>query len=814
MNIYTRVKRPLFYLDGDTGTRKSSEVFKHIVKNSKFRNQILISNKTTLLDEAEDKLKKLGAKNVRKYHTYDDHTRNEPVMKSVNNWFQNYCSDDSPNGIAGAPSILLCTEYALKNAKTLMTINGHTISTELTRAMKSQADLWIDELPEVHEEHRVKVHNQTHVVKDWIELDYKVTDCKTFVHVWNDDGSPKINKQGKQVRTEQPDSMWAVRANNPNALKQELESNGHTYGENEYALLSSALDTNQQVYTRKSRWDSIGKRVRKNQDTSRGETLFQSFFNRKLFVGWNNLTVISADYQHSFLKDWMKDSQNFQLAPQRWIKRGLLNGGVHPLFWSNRARIVHCFDRDVKQKNSKNYQKHHSAELCNKIYRELEKMGFPPFLLCTNNDRVKNHKLAKLPGCKLVSVKDMGSNEFQKYHVVVFDAALNHKPDTEADLKLLGVTDETIYNHMVLNPLYQITSRTSLRDEVAAKENTPVTIFCMEETSANALAGRFASSNIGASVRIRHIDEDEYQLVPVDPVDTTNTSEIDGITPTPIDSGHEGTAASPMCATRPCSSTCENGCDPVTTGNCTKSLYLKNIVQPNGAKPHDHWAVAGLDAYSPSDGIMHPKETTVSTKFDLFEVLPNKKSRNYVTIESDLKGFVKYLKNTKDERVTNQDAECARIARCVHGPDNQFSHAFAVPMVFSGGITFTMFNGVFNPQRQNKAKGLIKHSYVIYTTFEGSKQNPSEFQVWLFLDRPASNEHEYEAIRRYVKHSLEQAGYSTTGLQPMNEHYWAPCVNANHNGEAYFKAINVDKTRQVEELYGVNPVEVGERFAA
>ena len=605
-NIYTRnnspklnyKKAPYYYLDGDTGCRKSTEVFKRIAKASRFRNQIYVTNKTTLLDQAESELKKLGATNIFKFHTYDNNRRNKSVMECVNDWFKTYCSDDSPNGIACASTVLLCSEYALKNARTMMTVNGREISLpSLTRTMKSQADLWIDELPEVHEERRVKVHNCPHVVKDWIELDYKVKGCNTFTGVWNDDGSPKLNSSSKQVRTEINDSLWAVRAKDAALLKEQLEQYGQTYEDNQYRLLADVLSQSTDVYVRQSRFDSIGQRVQRNSDTCRGEILFQSFLNRSLFVGWNNLTVISADYGSSFYVDWMRDNQGFQLKPARHIKNKLLNGGVHPVSWSERANIVYCLEEG--KRNSKQYHKHNSTELCAKLERELHKLGISDFLLCSNSDRVKHHSLSKLSGCKTLSTKDMGSNQFQKYHVVVFDAALNYKPDTLADLKLLGVTEGTIANHMVKNVEYQISSRCSLRD---VEESSPVTIFVMEESSAHALAGRFAPSN--AQVRIRHIDEDEYQVINFNEVGAKHslTPAPAPVVATPHFNGEDSISLS-------------QSSDNSSHSNCTESMYLEIGIQENGAKPHGTWAVADTDAGIPSDGIM---------PFQQYQCLPNK----------------------------------------------------------------------------------------------------------------------------------------------------------------------------------------------
>lgn len=796
-NIYAQKNKPNshylkannYYLDGDTGCRKSTEVFKRIAKASRFQNQIYVTNKTTLLDQAESELKKLGVKNVFKFHTYDNRVRNKSVMESVNDWFQRYCGDDSPNGIAGAPSVLLCTEYALKNARTIMTVNGREISLpSLTRATKSQADLWIDELPEIHEERRVKVHNCPQVIGGWVELDYKTKDCKTFTSEWNDDGSPQLNRSGKQIRTEINDSLWVVRAKNPVRLKEELEQYGQTYEENQYRLLSDILSQNTDVYVRKSRFDSIGKHVKKNSDSDRGETTFQSFVNRSLFVGWNNFTLTSADYGCSFYVDWMYDNQRFQLKPARHIKNKLLNGGVHPVSWAERSNIVYCLEAGTR--NSKQYHKHNSIELCNKLQRELRKLGNPDFLLCTNSDRVKHHPLSKLPGCKTLSTKDMGSNSFQKYHVVVFDGALNYKPDTAADLKLLGVTDATISNHMVKNVEYQIASRCSLRD---IEQSSPVTIFVMEEASGVALAARFASTNTNAQVRIRHIDEDEFQSL------TFNKEEAAQQSPTLDATSAMKSPAAPVRASH--TQYCEPALPVVAApptfqsndNNCTKSLYLESKVQEKGAKSHRTKAVANSSAGSLSDGIM---------QFNQYQCLPNKKSRAYESVETSQLGFARMLENrylvSKEHPVTDIKSTGMRIRRF-----NRENVTHVVPLEFHGGITSDTFNSVFNPERQKKSKGLLKHSYVIHSSFDHGVDNLEAFKVWMYLTNPVCCEGDYQIVRDYVTNKLENAGHVNTGLLPVVENYYAPVVNEYLIESSFFNAFNLNKSRDIQR-YGVD----------
>ena len=301
----------------------------------------------------------------------------------------------------------------------------------------------------------------------------------------------------------------------------------------------------------------------------------------------------------------------------------------------------------------------------------------------------------------------------------------------------------------------------------------------MEESSAHALAGRFAPSN--AQVRIRHIDEDEYQVINFNEVGAKHslTPAPAPVVATPHFNGEDSISLS-------------QSSDNSSHSNCTESMYLEIGIQENGAKPHGTWAVADTDAGIPSDGIM---------PFQQYQCLPNKKSRTYRTVETNQISFARMLERqyieSKSHPVANIESTGVRISRYAHK-----STTHVLPLAFRGGISINTFNSVFNPKRQNKADSKLKHSYVIHSSFDRSDEIEA-FQVWLYLATPTCSEDDYQLVRDDVAKKLENAGHANIGLLETVENYYAPVVNKNHVESAVFKSFNLEKSRMVNR-YGVD----------
>jgi hypothetical protein len=133
---------------------------------------------------------------------------------------------------------------------------------------------------------------------------------------------------------------------------------------------------------------------------------------------------------------------------------------------------------------------------------------------------------------------------------------------------------------------------------------------------------------------------------------------------------------------------------------------------------------------------------------------------------------------------------------------------------FKRSVTPEIFNEIFSPKgRQNPAKGKVKHSYVISSSFDRTSENPYQFQVFLFFKEAVTTVMQFEAAYQYVYEKLEQNNYlfPENGLNPdsinWRQAHWMLGTNEEHKESAFFGVMGIDKSRDVYERYGLNLVE-------
>jgi len=814
-NIYTRGKTrflpPLGYLEADTGTHKTTATYSSVIERSRFNIQIVVCEKKTLLDEWEEGLKKvlsdadLPASKIKKIHC-DCIDKNQTVNSTVSEWLNKYTNNkNSCEGIAGASGILLITQATLDNL------------TDLTRNIKAQCDIWFDELLSVDQEHRVQVKNNPAELKDFIQLSKDPTlYCKTKVPVIVN-GQVELNSNGEVKRKTIDDAVHTTEAISKGALQDELSKKGQNYSQPIKNLLNAVLSENKTVYIKRSQWDLMAYKLSKNDDGDQGSTFFLSLLGIKLLSGWKSLTVISADFTKSKFYHWMTKQHRLAFIPHRQTKRTLLNSGYHDENLLKRTTFVTLMTKGEERRNSKSFLDDYGKEIDARLYEELKSLN-KPFLLCTNKDRKDGRALTKLKGCTIITSKDHGTNAFQDNDVVVFDAALNHKPDHKTMLELLGFSDEVVYEDMTLNVQYQIASRSSLRNKGS---NAPVTIYCMNTESALALAKRYAANNVGQVMKIRHIEETEYTCISLEP-------------------SCESGMASPMVATRPYSSN-EN------TSYCEKDgHHINHLSVPVFRKASNHGTYsnhinshAEFPATPITEGVaIGSAKSGANMAFTLYN---KKNSLQGEVISGSPMKLVKQLKAFHVQKVHDRSkrphlspcivkpvehGQATRNKRSTHHGYANFLYADTLVLDFDGhgetnhkdAITPDQFIGYFSQKRQNKAEGVIKHCFIICSTHNTSKVNPYKFRVFMPLKNPATTIEEYKACYRYIDETLSLHGH---GYAPYNgldvnsqkptQFFNVPGTNIEHEKYAFFTVKNLKDSRYVKR-HGLNPVELLEQY--
>lgn len=533
MNIYTPPHTgtlpPLGYLEADTGTFKSTTTCKWVISRARFTLQLVVCEKRDLLNEWEAMLNTeiekqgLPAGKVVKIHrdslkdfvagwigrreqagqSFDDLMTIKTVNGAASHWLKQHTgSKNSCEGVAGAPSILLITQATLENL------------TDYNRQMKNQCEIWIDELPGVDNDYKVKVKNNPTEVKNLVRFSKDpVFYCKTKVPVIVD-GEVSRYKNGDVKYKKVDDTIHAVEPISATALKDYIADKGHNIGQKAVEdLLKAVLSENKTVYIERSQWDLMDHKFSKGDDQDQGETFFFAMSKRKLFTGWKSCTVISADFSKSIFNHWMTNRHRFNFQHHNHMMQSLNNGGRHAPELIDRVHFVVLMtekEEERQARNSKRYLEDHGPLIDSRLVKMLQPVD-GKVLICTNKDRKGGRDLLERE-CEVITSKDLGSNKFQDCHHVVFDAALNANPMQKKMLNLFGVDDDLIYQDKTLNVMYQIASRSSLRNK-DCKE--PVFIYCMSMESASALARRFAANNPDAKMKVRRFNEKGFKSVSI-----------------------------------------------------------------------------------------------------------------------------------------------------------------------------------------------------------------------------------------------------------------------------------------------------------
>ncbi|WP_299773013.1 DEAD/DEAH box helicase family protein [uncultured Pseudoteredinibacter sp.] len=765
---------PYLYRNSDTGTGKTTQAYIDIKNNLIHINQVIVCTKISLLQQWKEGLIKAGV-NEGMITLIAGDGSNKPVVSRIEKWFETNAK--SYEGSFG--NVLL------------VTFAGITSLQNLERNQKYCCDILFDEIPDVIRSHAVKMNPYGNQIKDMFQLGPKIQDVITTETVRDESREPILDARGSPKRREIKDSVHILKLKNPSEFRRNFNKLKHNYEDGMRDFLQSFANPFYVHFIKRSVFEQSGEMYEKLGDDSQGNTVVLSALKRKLFVGWHSCAIMSADWNYSITGAWLTRALKLPFREDRSARKKLENRGRHSSDLINRIKFVYVRDPEKHPGvNSKRYLGDYGERVDNELMKLLEEVNSPEFLLCTNNNRKSNRQIIDLPNCVLVSPRDEGSNGYMGINTFIADVALNLPPEIAALYNALGIPEELQYQAITLNTLYQIASRTSLRDR---SNNDEVTIVVMDRKAAIYLAQRFTSGR-GGVAQIRHISEISFSEIEVPPIESPESLALQ--------------VSDEFLATR-------------SSGNCTDKPALSSLlVQGNGA-----------NMYFPATG-------EGKAKPDLNDIAATNSALSGITLQAsvsqrypsyepcELKELEGFLSNCSERVVADRDAELGKIYPCIfakYAPEigrgarskSNFMCANLVILDFDGGkskgvLTPEAAIEIFNPSRQNKKRGIAKHSFIIHSTFNCSHSSPNRFRMIFFLRNPARTPEDYEAVVRYLTAKIKGAGYSLggCGLDKSSyncvQAYWLPCVNSLYPDSAFYKAVNLGKSRDVYERYGID----------
>ena len=190
--------------------------------------------------------------------------------------------------------------------------------------------------------------------------------------------------------------------------------------------------------------------------------------------------------------------------------------GQHPDSWIERTKFNYLIHPDEKSGlNSRFWLEQDRCRNGDELDKRLARVigQDEQVLLCTNVSRSKR-RFSKQQNVTVITSKDIGVNEFSSRNTVVFDAALNERPEAESILKLLGFDLEAMRLDGIFNVAYQVASRANLRTNRAGHV---VNLYFADKPTCDYVMSRFANK-VGQVANVRHVGDSSFQAVNVVPI--------------------------------------------------------------------------------------------------------------------------------------------------------------------------------------------------------------------------------------------------------------------------------------------------------
>jgi hypothetical protein len=260
-------------------------------------------------------------------------------------------------------------------------------------------------------------------------------------------------------------------------------------------MLCSRYDT----FVQSSEWDKIiiDKKpsvVTSTKDTS--NTLrFMSMLNPSLFIGWDECTIMGANFTSSMLNHWFKEYHNVDIKLRSDIKLRVTDHVdisqymvFHPL--SDRWDYSKYHRDEPIEENSKKTFYDVYNELALEIATEIQSDDPDCKSICVvNNDK----KETPPKGFERISVVCHGQNQYQDYRIIYVAVALNRQKIHINMLNTMGMSHDFIRICTAYEIIYQCIMRTALRN---ISNKKPVHVILPDIGTIYYLASLFPNASV------------------------------------------------------------------------------------------------------------------------------------------------------------------------------------------------------------------------------------------------------------------------------------------------------------------------------
>ncbi|NOQ50478.1 MAG: hypothetical protein GQ557_02275 [Mycoplasmataceae bacterium] len=421
-NIYANSN--IGFVSACCGAGKTHALMQHIKENQQNHNHLIVLPSLDLVEQVYKNLKSMGLLDV--FTITSKNTPTGKVKSSIVEFFKGY---------QDFGQILIITWAAYDDLPYFQN--------------KANWKIFIDEVPQVNDFHKLDVSKNRQLITDFIEL------------------KQSINADMAQV---------GIKEGCQNKLKLASQSSDDGY-EAFKPLYRALLSENRDVFVNPDEWAAVieGRKT----GIKSGELTFVAMLNPMQFI---NTTILAANFEDSLLFLWFTKFYEVNFRGNQKITNKL-QYTAHEEQTGRRVKIKYFL-------NNQNYSKYYRDKAMGEnptVGQEIDKMaaeifGNESFLYVVNNDYKPEFGVSD-NGTRL-SVKSHGLNKYQHNHNIYFNLALNYAPNQLALMKNLGFSSDQLLIANTFETIYQNTMRTSLRD---SSSDEPVNIIVPDINSATHL---------------------------------------------------------------------------------------------------------------------------------------------------------------------------------------------------------------------------------------------------------------------------------------------------------------------------------------
>jgi hypothetical protein len=531
-------------------------------------------------------------------------------------------------------------------------------------------------------------------------------------------------------------------------------------GEDLRSLLKECLSGSKDIFVRTDSWTDVMEKGKASEKPGDGHLYMITMLKPKHL---ENATLLGANVEDSLLFSWFPRFYGVQWTEHTEIKKGLrtLPSCAH------RLSIHYFFEQRYSKRLAQTTTDDGRIAIDVMEEKVVEFMDGMPCLYVTNKDRISD-LLSSSPNMKQIRVLSNGLNDYQGYHNIFIEAALNRTSVHFKMLDWLGFTSQQVQKACNHETYYQNVFRTSLRNP---KSEEHVIAIVPDKASALRIASLSGSTDI-------------HQLCSIIDPKVTFSSEQN-----------------------------------------RKRRVMKNFLEllRNPTSLPFPYSSKGFGSEIGSD-------TRSNQKFERFLKISESNPQTIIVtlhddpklyrpdqchvLELDVQQFIQILREHAATVVKTKE-EGMLFNPCYFDPPDDpegyrrpeyFSQSSFLVLDFDGG---TLSHNEFIRIFWDDAGEHEKRSFVICNSFSRCKENPNKFRVIMFYKRPALSLAEHEAVLHNIISRLEVNGYSPeeikldSACQSGIQSFWLPCTNKKHQDWAFFIQKGT-KTADIRK-YGIDP---------